>query len=262
MLTLPKLPVGQSGIYLIQNNETKQFYVGGSTNLRSRLVQHKNDLANDRAHNRRFQKDYDKYGADSFSVRVLLRCKVDELLHYEQRMFDLFKRHYPSYHKGKDVDVPSRGATRPDMVGTRTLNEWRWKAQEVWRERMKNDPDMRRRVAEAGRKVMKRMKANPEIEARRKRLAAEAQRRPELKELKRKQMLERWANGWKPRSNPHKLKVINRETGEIFDSLTSAAEHMGVRVCTMHVWIKGKKNANGKRYGKKPEWDLYEEESL
>lgn len=262
MLTLPESPFGRSGIYLIQNNRTKQFYIGGSTNIRARITQHKNDLANNRAHNRRFQKDYNTYGADSFSVRVLLWCDVSMLLHYEQKMLELFRRHYPSYHKGKDVDVPARGATRPDMVGTRTLNEWRWKAQEAWRDRMKTDPEMRQKIAEAGRKGLKKARANPEIENLRKKRAAEAQRRPEVRELKRKQMRERWVRGGIPRpKNPYSIKVTNKNTGEIFKSITEAASVYGVGVPTMHRWVYGRLY-KGRRAGKKPDWEIYEEKSL
>ena len=51
MLTVPKLKSGLSGIYLIQNKATKCFYVGGSTCLRNRFRQHKNDLKNNRHKN-------------------------------------------------------------------------------------------------------------------------------------------------------------------------------------------------------------------
>lgn len=204
--------------------------------------------------------DYLRYGADVFTVKVLLRCGIDELLVYEQRMLDLLKRHYPTYHTGNYVVCPATGTKRPDYhsSGKRTLDEWRHKAHQARRDSLKNNPDVRERVANAGRKSMARLKSNVAIENKRKQRAAEAQARPELKLLRRQQMFDRYASGWKPKYEPtNKQKVIHLPTGKVFCSLTEAAEFAGVKVSSMHRWVHGR-IYKGSRVGFNKDWSLYE----
>ena len=260
MLTLPKLPTGLSGIYLIQNKVTKCFYVGSSKCIRTRLTQHKNDLKNNRHKNSRLMADYLNNGADGFVVKVLVRCDTNELLVYEQRMLDLLKRHYPTYHAGNYVVCPATNTKRPDYhnSGKRTLDEWRHKAHQARRDSLKNNPEIREKVSNAGRKSMARLRANMDTETKRKQRAAEAQARPELKLLRRQQMLDRYANGWKPEHEPtNKQKVIHLPTGKVFCSLTEAAGFAGVKVSSMHRWVHGR-IYKGSRVGFNKDWSLYE----
>lgn len=248
MLIIPKLPSGLSGIYLIQNKATKCFYVGGSTCLRNRLRQHKNDLKNNRHKNTRLMSDYLEYGADNFVAKVLLRCSVSELLEREQNMLNLLKRHYPTYHE----------------QGKRTLDEWRGKALSVLNDRRKNDPSFAEIFVQAGKKSMARLRADPVAEAKRKRKAALAQSRPDVVAKKRERMLERWRNGTAPRAKnppPNRQTVIYKPTGQIFNSLTEAAEHFKVGVPTVHRWIHGR-IYKGKRTGFNSDWSLYETSDL
>lgn len=266
MLTVPKLPTGLSGIYLIQNKVTKCFYVGGTTCLRNRLRQHKNDLNNNRHKNSRLMADYLEYSVDNFVAKVLLRCSVSELLEREQNMLNLLKRHYPTYHKGNDVSCPARGATRPDYhkQGKRTLDEWRGKALATLNDKRRNDPEFAQIFIEAGKKSMARLRADPLTEAKRKRNAAKAQSRPDVVEAKRQRMLERWRNGTAPRMKnppPNRQRIIYKPTGQIFNSLTEAAKHFGVGVPTVHRWIHGR-IYKGKRTGFNLDWSLYETTDL
>lgn len=262
MLTVPKLPSGLSGIYLIQNKVTKCFYVGGSTCLRNRLRQHKNDLKNNRHKNTRLMTDYIEYGADNFVAKVLLRCSVSELLEREQNMLNLLKRHYSTYHRGNDVSCPARGSTRPDYhaQGKRTLDEWRDKALSVLNEKRKTDPKFADIFVQAGKKSMARLRADPVAEAKRKKNAALAQSRPDVVAKKRERMLERWRNGTAPRAKnppPSRQKVIHKPTGKVFSSLTEAAEYFGVGVPTVHRWVHGRTDRKGDRVPHK-DWSLYE----
>ena len=266
MLTLPKLPVGLSGIYLIQNKVTKCFYVGSSQCIRTRITHHKNDLKNNRHKNTRLMADYLEYGADNFVAKVLLRCSVSELLEREQNMLNLLKRHYPTYHKGNDVSCPARGTTRSDYheQGKRTLDEWRGKALAVLNDKRKNDPEFAEIFVQAGKKSMARLRADPVAEAKRKKNAALAQGRPDVVAKKRERMLERWRNGTAPRNlNPptNRQKVVYLPTGQIFNSLTEAAEHFKVGVPTVHRWVHGR-IYKGRRTGFNKDWSLYETANL
>ena len=49
----------------------KKVYIGQSKNLGRRISEHFNDLKNGKHHNQEIQRDYDKYGAKSFTFDVL-----------------------------------------------------------------------------------------------------------------------------------------------------------------------------------------------
>lgn len=266
MLTLPKLPVGLSGIYLIQNKVTKCFYVGSSQCIRTRITHHKNDLKNNRCKNSRLMADYLSYGADNFIVKVLIRCNKADLLIYEQNMLDLLKRHYPTYHAGNYVVCPALGTIRNDYheQGKRTLDEWRGKALAVLNEKRRTDPEFANIFVQAGKKSMARLRANPVIEAKRKKNASLSQSRPDVIEAKRQRMLERWRNGTAPRNlNPptNRQKVVHLPTSQVFNSLTEAAEHFCVGVPTVHRWVHGR-IYKGRRTGFNKDWSLYETSDL
>lgn len=204
--------------------------------------------------------DYLSNGADGFVVKVLIRCSIDKLLVYEQRMLDLLKRHYPTYHAGNYVACPATNTKRLDYHNNekRTLAEWRHKAHQARRESLKNNPEIRERVVNAGKKSMARLKSSAAIETKRKQRAAEAQARLEMKLLRRRQMLDRYASGWKPKHEPtNKQKVIYLPTGKVFCSLTEAAEFAGVKVASMHRWVHGR-IYKGSRVGFNRDWSLYE----
>lgn len=266
MLTVPKLKRGLSGIYLIQNKITNTFYLGSTVCLHNRLRQHKQSLQSNQHKNSRLMKDYVEYGADAFTVRVLIRCPEDDLLKHEQNLLDLFKRHYPTYHNGCDVTKPALGTTRPDYhaTGKRTLDEWRDKALSTLSDKRNSDPELAEKYRQAGKKSMARLRATPDIEAKRKANAAMAQSRPEVKEKKRLAMLERWRNGGIVRDSPPPVtrqKVVHIPTNRAFDSLTQAAEAFGVSVSRISVWVHGR-NYKGRRVGFNKDWSLYGQTDL
>ena len=258
MLIVPKLQSGLIGIYLIQNKETGKFYIGSSVNVKNRLRQHKQMLNTNNHKNSRLQEDYNIYGSKAFKVKVLCRCSELELLFKEQALYSLLKKHYPTYHPGNDVSNPNKGVARPDYhaTGKRTLDQWRDKALLTLNEKRKNDPIFADKFRVAGKKSMARLRANADIEAKRKHNAALAQQSPKLKAIRRQQMLDRYANGWRPNTGgSNKTAVENISTGNTFISITEAAEFANVSVTTMHKWLKGRVY-KGMRIGFNKDWRL------
>ena len=77
------------GVYaIILNKLTKARYIGGSTNVHSRWVNHKYLLNLGLHDNRKLQQVWTKYGSNSFSFVLLETCDTSVLLEREQFWVD------------------------------------------------------------------------------------------------------------------------------------------------------------------------------
>lgn len=75
------------GIYCIEQKSTNRKYIGSSTNIEKRLIQHFSDLLNNRHHNTFLQRAYNKYGINDFEtsrIEIFESINNDELLLIEQ----------------------------------------------------------------------------------------------------------------------------------------------------------------------------------
>lgn len=59
------------GVYAIRNTLSQKVYIGSSTNLRKRWLQHRSLLNNGSHPNKGLQKDWNDYGEDAFAFSVL-----------------------------------------------------------------------------------------------------------------------------------------------------------------------------------------------
>jgi group I intron endonuclease len=60
------------GIYIIENNITKEVYIGSTiVSFDVRFKQHKKELKKNKHHSKLLQQAYDKYGNDNFSFKIL-----------------------------------------------------------------------------------------------------------------------------------------------------------------------------------------------
>lgn len=67
------------GVYGIQNTLTGEWYVGQSQNVGKRFTTHLRNLAAGHHENEHLQRSFNKYGGDHFTFQVLERCPVAEL---------------------------------------------------------------------------------------------------------------------------------------------------------------------------------------
>ena len=78
------------GVYCIRCKANNKAYIGSSVDIKSRWIQHKSVLKAGKHNNKQLQEDYNKYGADSFLYSILINCKPQMLLKYENMCILLF----------------------------------------------------------------------------------------------------------------------------------------------------------------------------
>jgi len=96
-----------SGIYIIQSKESKNFYVGQSMDVQRREYEHRSTLRRGVHGSPILQNAFDKYGEDGLEFRVLMYLPVDELDRWEQWCLDNWQ---PEYNIATDVCASRRGA--------------------------------------------------------------------------------------------------------------------------------------------------------
>lgn len=80
-----------AGVYEIYCTRNKKSYVGSSIYLRKRLRAHVAMLRTGTHNNIHLQRVWGKYVESDFEIRVLLRCRAEDVLFYEQRAMDSIK---------------------------------------------------------------------------------------------------------------------------------------------------------------------------
>lgn len=251
------------GIYRIKCNPNNTIYVGQARNLSNRVATHRQNLRKGIHKNSHLQSAYDKYGELAFSVAYLLSCSIEDLTWYEQRVLDIFKKRYRVFNTNAPVDTPMLGRKREyNHNCIQALHDNRDKALEALATIRASNPTYREHMRLVGVSSMKRLRNDPNIEAKRKVNAAKSQSNPELEALRRKQMKDRYANGWRPKRNPIKTPIVDLGSGIKYESYTQAADILGVGVPTIHRWVNGRSDGRHRNYNGKKDWCKYDEANI
>ncbi len=80
------------GVYKIENILNGKIYIGGSNNLKSRVLTHKTRLRENTHHNKHLQNSWNKYGKENFKFETIEECGVYELEEREQYWFSFYKK--------------------------------------------------------------------------------------------------------------------------------------------------------------------------
>ena len=83
-----------SGVYIIENLETGDRYVGSAAHIASRWAKHRHDLRNGLHHSTALQQAWHKYGEDAFLFEVWEECEPELLLELEQSTIDELRPRY------------------------------------------------------------------------------------------------------------------------------------------------------------------------
>ena len=73
------------GVYMIRNKVNGKMYIGQSTEIEGyRWIKHRSRLRNNNHYNEHLQKDWNKYGEESFEFSILLECEENQLNTFEE----------------------------------------------------------------------------------------------------------------------------------------------------------------------------------
>ena len=94
--TLQKFKSELCGIYIIKNNITNECYIGQSKHIKSRILDHKNKLKNNKHIYKNgeptlLQKAWNKYGEENFSFDFIEVCNEEDLNAREEYWIDFYK---------------------------------------------------------------------------------------------------------------------------------------------------------------------------
>lgn len=88
--------LSKSGVYKITCVATGKFYIGSAVVLRRRRDQHFSSARMGNHKNEHLQSAWNKYGEDAFRFEVILVCKKEQVVFYEQRCLDALR---PEFNK-------------------------------------------------------------------------------------------------------------------------------------------------------------------
>lgn len=83
--------MNQAGVYKITCKANGEFYIGSAVKFKKRWNLHKVNLRKGNHHSKYMQNCWNKYGQDSIEFEVLLVCKPEQALMYEQTYLDYYK---------------------------------------------------------------------------------------------------------------------------------------------------------------------------
>lgn len=153
-----------TGIYEIRNVKNGRRYIGSAVNVSKRWREHLRQLEEGKHHSRFMQRCWAKNGGENFIFRVILACRQEDLIMYEQRAIDVINPQYNSNpmaasmlgHKHSPESRNKMSASRAKdfspMTGKRHTEETCRKISEAKRGK-KQSPDAVRRRADSIRKL-------------------------------------------------------------------------------------------------------------
>lgn len=97
LLNINRKELLENGIYKITNIINNKFYIGScssKTYLYERLIHHRDDLINNKHHNKYLQNSFNKYGIKNFYYEIIEICNKENCINKEQYWINLLKPHY------------------------------------------------------------------------------------------------------------------------------------------------------------------------
>lgn len=105
-----------TGIYKITNLVNNKFYIGSSTNLKLRKINHFSRLKNNNHANKHLQSSYNKYGKENFIYEIIAFCPPEYIIKFEQWFLDNMK---PKYNIFKIAGCNHTGIKRKPLTDER-----------------------------------------------------------------------------------------------------------------------------------------------
>lgn len=100
--------MNETGIYRIVCNINGKYYIGSAQDVAQRWKNHVTLLRLKRHHSIHLQRAWNRYGADNFTLEVIERCTLENLIEREQHYLDTL---CPFHGRGYNIS-PTAGSTR------------------------------------------------------------------------------------------------------------------------------------------------------
>jgi group I intron endonuclease len=229
------------GIYAIINKVSGRYYIGSTIHLKRRIIEHKSKLRNGRHHNFKLQGAYDKYGESNFSFEVLEYVKSDnKLMEREQYWLDKTKACKVGYNLSSVAtgwglygeDNPMYGVSPRERMDDETYKRW-LKARQG-----QNAPKPmlgKKHKKESIKKMVENRKWYKHSESWKKNHSLKMTGHKVSEKQK-----EKMAKFWNENMHPNSKKVICVDTGVIYNTITDAANELGVTKQAISNAIRGK----------------------
>lgn len=219
------------GIYLIRNNVTGDCYVGQSTNIPKRIIEH---FRTDRKKPSRVQRQVIQYGRENFSVDLLDKCSTPQEL--DEREVYWINTIQPSLNireGGRKNGIFSLSEETKKLLSEKSKQQFAALSEEEKQTQLNRltGPPKGHPVSNATREKLRIARAKQDLAT------------PEILEKRRQTMERKKAEGWhrvSPEIPYHRTPIVCNETGERFDTMKQASLTMGISQCQIRRQLQGK----------------------
>ena len=201
-----------SGIYIIRNTITKQFYIGSAALIKRRWCEHISQLKRGVHHNQKVQNNWNEFGEKSFTFGVLETCDRNMILIREQIYLNIFMK-IPSClndnihahggsKKGKKRSLEVRQKMSQSRMGKPGI-----KYTDEIRKNIGNATRGRKHSAETKKKISEASRGKKHSEETKLKQSVSQKGRPKTEEQKRKLSIAKTGKPHAPHSLETKLKM-------------------------------------------------------
>ena len=205
------MPQKVSGVYTITNTVNGKIYVGESINVFQKLRVHRSDLKANRHTNNRLQNSFNKYGIKNFKFELLEEHNPEFIKSFENYWANLLNSHNPKFGFNlKSCDPYNQG---------------------------KHSKNTKEKIGKKASVRLKDPKDNPfygkkhtnEVKA----LISQHNKGWKMSD-KHKKIMSQTAKNRCGASHPDSIKVLNTDTGKVYDSIKIAAKEENINYNMFH----------------------------
>lgn len=217
------------GIYIITNLITGKRYIGQSIDIQRRFHDHR---CISHESNRHLKYALAKYGKENFKYEVLEECDESELNEKERYYIEKLKPEYNVANGGQD-SLRRYPDEIKKKISEKSKEQWANMSDEEKKARIKNNLKGPRKGHAVSEKT--KQKLRDKNLGKKQSLETIEKRRETLKNKK--------LNGYVRTNDANKKKVICIETGNIYESVKSAAESIGANPTNVSAMLKGRQKS-------------------
>jgi group I intron endonuclease len=214
------------GIYAIKHRATGNTYVGQSVRIEIRFREHRKALNQGKHYNVKLQRAWAKYGEAEFDFLVLEQCEARQLNEREQ----FYLNQKPWFNVCEFADSGMRGRVHSEETRVKMSKAWETRKDKSPNKGATPTPEVRAKISAAlkGRALSEETRVKMSAARKGKRVPPEAAAKVSASKM--------------GVANVKVRKAVRCvETGQVFESLKSAAEYLQGDSATLSNHLKGRK---------------------